>query len=200
MLASGCAACRCELPVVCLHFTLFNLGSMVCESQLASLLIRASPLNMSACHNACWLVILYPKCPWVVRGCSCHCQRYAGHQSLWQKEKQRRRRSGDRDLRHLEALHHICPQLFSMRLITHTHTPCLDSLIQCFSLQSASLWNQWLCHHVIYLLSLSLYHCPFLFHLLWLKQVFCKQTVSNTSGVFSYDSVKRLHHLSTQQW
>lgn len=61
MLASARAACHCELPVVCLHLTLFNLSGMVCDSQLASLLIRASPPNMSACYNACWLVIATPR-------------------------------------------------------------------------------------------------------------------------------------------
>lgn len=66
MLANGCSACRCVLPVVCLHFSLFNLGSLVCESQLPSLLIRASPLNMSACYNVGRVVIFYPNYNWVV--------------------------------------------------------------------------------------------------------------------------------------
>lgn len=60
--ASGCSECCCVFPVVRLHF---SLSSLVCESQLPSLLIRASPLNMSACYNALWVVIFYPNCSWV---------------------------------------------------------------------------------------------------------------------------------------
>lgn len=78
-----------------------------------------------------WSFFFNPKCPWVVRGCSI---------SLYD----RRRRSGDRDLRHLAALHHysghICPWLFSMRLITHTHTLLSLTHSMC---QSQLKWISW---------------------------------------------------------
>ncbi len=98
MLACGCGACHCILPVVCLHCSLFNVGSLVCVSQLPSLLIRASPLNMTACHNACRVVIFfYPKCPWVSgwwgNAAMLSLPKACSNQSLWQREKQRRRGS-----------------------------------------------------------------------------------------------------------
>lgn len=90
MLASGGAACCCGLPVLCLHFSLLNLASLVCGNQLASLLIRASPLHMSACMSTGHFL---PRLPLGGEGtykCS-NCQMKTGNQSLWQKEKQRRR-------------------------------------------------------------------------------------------------------------
>lgn len=53
------------LCAACLHFSLFNLDGQVCESQLQSLLIGASPLNMSACYNACQVAIYNLTAPWV---------------------------------------------------------------------------------------------------------------------------------------
>lgn len=69
MLAGGCAACRSDLPAVCLHFTLFNVGSLVCETQLHAIIVNQSIPCEHACSNACRLVIFYPNCPWVVREC-----------------------------------------------------------------------------------------------------------------------------------
>lgn len=67
MLAGGCAARRSELPAVCLHFTLFNVGSLVCEAQLHGLVVNQSIPCEHACPNKCRLVIFYPNCPRVVR-------------------------------------------------------------------------------------------------------------------------------------
>lgn len=67
MLAGGCAARRSELPAVCLHFTLFNVGSLVCEAQLHDLIVNQSIPCEHACPNACRLVIFYPNCPRVIR-------------------------------------------------------------------------------------------------------------------------------------
>lgn len=67
MLAGGCAARRSELPAVCLHFTLFNVGSLVCEAQLHGLVVNQSIPCEHACPNKCRLVIFYPNCPRVAR-------------------------------------------------------------------------------------------------------------------------------------
>lgn len=69
MLAGGGAARRSGLPAVCLHFSLFNVGSLVCEAQLHGLIVNQSIPCEHACPYACWLVIFYPNCPWVVREC-----------------------------------------------------------------------------------------------------------------------------------
>lgn len=69
MLAGGCASCCSELPAVGLHFTLFNVGSLVCETQLHALFVNQSIPYEHACSNACRVVIFYPNCPWVVREC-----------------------------------------------------------------------------------------------------------------------------------
>lgn len=68
MLAGGCAARRSELPAVCFSTLPCLMWAAWCVrlSCMASLLIRASPVNM-ACPNKCRLVIFYPNCPRVVR-------------------------------------------------------------------------------------------------------------------------------------
>lgn len=118
MSACGCGACLCILPMVCLHFSLFTVGSLVCESQLPSLLIRASPLNMSACYNACRVVIFYPKMPlgfWVVRDFS-NAFTARGMQAISLCDRGRNReeeegecanrKRGQRQLQLIESLHH----------------------------------------------------------------------------------------------
>lgn len=67
MLAGGCAARRSELPAVCLHFSQFNVGSLVCEAQLHGLVVNQSIPCEHTCPNKCRLVIFYPNCPRVVR-------------------------------------------------------------------------------------------------------------------------------------
>ncbi|KAM7414139.1 hypothetical protein PAMA_019115 [Pampus argenteus] len=57
---------------------------LVCESQLPSLLIRASPLNMSACYNVDGVVIFYPNCPWVLGAISYVLQGEAGEALLFE--------------------------------------------------------------------------------------------------------------------
>lgn len=146
----GCGACHCVLPVVCLHSSLLSLGSLVCESQLSWLLIRASPLNMSACYNACRVAIFYPFCPWVlwvVRECG-NAFTAGGTQTISLCD-------GGEDRDGFTLL---------MRLITHTHTH-----IGMFKLS----WNGLavaICltvtpsphgHHVFYPVGLSLCCCSF---------------------------------------
>lgn len=192
MLASGCAACYCELPVVGLHFTLFNLGSLVCKSQLASLLIRASPLNMSACYNACWLVIFAPTAPgWWVNVCRLSVSMTEGER----EKKDETFAFLNTSITTVVYSGHICPRLFSMKLITLTHS----------MFQSQLKWIRW---PTVFLpietndsAIMSCRPSKFVPLLIWhikTKQVFCEESL--TFPVFSFDSVKRLHHLSTQQW
>ena len=127
----GCGACHCVLPVVCLHSSLLSLGSLVCESQLSWLLIRASPLNMSACYNACRVAIFYPFCPWVLwvaRECG-NAFTAGGTQTISLCD-------GGEDRDGFTLL---------MRLITHTHThtsACSNSREMDWLSRSASLWHQ----------------------------------------------------------
>lgn len=93
MLARSCAARRSQLPAVCLHFTLFNVGSPVCEAQLHGLNVNQSIPCERECSNKCRLVIFLPKLP---QGGWGTCKRssrrtYASHQSRWQMEEPRRR-------------------------------------------------------------------------------------------------------------
>lgn len=57
MLAGSCAAGRSPLPAVCLHFSLFNVGSPVCEAQLHGLNVNQSIHCERECSNKCRLVI-----------------------------------------------------------------------------------------------------------------------------------------------
>ena len=178
----GCSACRCVLPVVCLRFSLLSLGSLVCVSQLPSLLIRASPLNMSACYNACRVAIFYPFCPgvlWVARERG-DAFTARGTQTISLCDRGRNRQEEGEERWRQRRIHP--PQsfqwLFSMRLITHTHThththTCSHSFVVTVTgemdwlSRSASLPHQAPGHHVFYPVGLSLCCCPFPCHSLW---------------------------------
>lgn len=100
MLAGGCAARRSALPAVCLHFPLFNGGSLVCEAQLHGLIVNQSIPCEHAWPNACRLVIFLPQVPQGGKGTRkrSNCRTYASHQSRWQMEEPRRRSQPERRL------------------------------------------------------------------------------------------------------